>query len=269
MQVPVPKKAPAAVEPPPGICQQCGGTGWKIVADGGNGTAVACDCSKSRRGVDLLALAQIPQRYQHCRLRNFKTDYSESQQASSLTRAREASELYVRDFVPDGRGSTTGGLIYVGPPGVGKTHLAAAVLRELVERYRVRGRFAEFTDLLHQIQATFNNSSRRTREEIMRPVIDAEILVLDELGAQKPSQWVMDVLYLIINTRYTRKLPTLFTSNFDLPSTATHQRDGSANLDTRISALLVSRIFEMARKVKVSGLDFRREVKHFQNLPGK
>lgn len=273
MQVPVPKKAPAAVEPPPGICPECGGTGWKVRPDGGNGTAVACDCSKSRRGVDLLALAQIPERYQHCRLSNFKTDFGQSQPGGSLNQAREASELYIRDFVPDGRGSTTGGLIFVGPPGVGKTHLAVAVLRDLVERFRVRGRFAEFTELLHQIQATFGDSSRRTREQIMQPVIDAEVLVLDELGAQKPSQWVMDILYLIINTRYTRKLPTIFTSNFDLPSSQSGQRsgreEGTATLDHRISALLVSRIFEMARKVKVSGPDFRREVKHWQNLPGK
>ena len=155
------------------------------------------------------------------------------------------------------------------------------MLTELIERYQVRGRFVDFTALLHQIQSTFGDSSRETKESILRPIIDAEVGVLDELGAQKPTEWVMDTLYLIMNTRYTRRLTTLFTTNYRLNGTAERGKAGHEaaaqggapafdSLGSRISPLLVSRLFEMAQVVDMMGCktDYRREVKMHRHRVG-
>jgi DNA replication protein DnaC len=250
-----------------------------VVADGGAGTARACSCRERGAASRLVAAAGIPARYQHCRLASFTTTSLSPRERAQLMSARAAAERYVDEFVQDG-GFRQSGLLFVGPPGAGKTHLAVGVLRSLVERYRVHGRFVEFTSLIHQIQATFDPSSPESKRQILDPLADAEVLVLDELGAQQPTPWVRDILYLIINTRYTRRLPTLFTTNYRLepdqgpskgaPKARTLDRgrdlepaaafDEAALLSTRLPAMLVSRLYEMAQPVVLDAVeDFRRE----------
>ena len=204
------------VEPDPDVCPDCHGRGWKVVADGGAGAAARCDCHKRDRGREYLQRAGIPQRYKRCRLSNFETtgarDVSEH-----LLRAQKISERYVEIFFdPAENRFRESGLIYIGVPGTGKTHLAVAVLIELIERYNVRGRFIDFTALVHKIQSTFDPSSAESKHMVLDPIIRADVLVLDELGAQKPTEWVMDTLYLIINSRYLERLPTIFTTNYHL-----------------------------------------------------
>src|SRR4051794_5874707 len=203
---------PEVVEDP---CPECGGRGWVVVADGGAGTARACSCRERDVVPRLTAAAGIPARYQHCKLSNFTTASGTPRERAQLLNAKAVAERYVEEFVQDG-GFRQSGLLFVGPPGGGKTHLAVGVLRALIERYRVHGRFVEFTALIHQIQATFDASSRESKRQTLAPLADAELLVLDELGAQQPTPWVRDTLYLIINPRYTRRLPTLFTTNYRL-----------------------------------------------------
>ena len=274
----------APVEPDPNLCPECHGRGWKIVADGGAGSAVRCDCKKRDRGREYLAQAGIPERYRRCRLSTFKTTGSANPQVrEQLQRAHSISQRYVERFWDSQENRfREAGLIYIGPPGVGKTHLAVAVLSEIIERYKVRGRFVDFTVLLHEIQATFDESSGPSKATILSPIVDAELLVLDELGAQKPTQWVQDTLYLIMNTRYTRRLPTLFTTNYQLEAQpgrpegrgrrATSDGERPELLKSRLSALLVSRLYEMAQPVKLTvnaaEWDYRREVKMHQHRIG-
>ncbi len=279
-----PKVAPIEIEPDPDLCPECHGRGWKVTADGGAGSAVRCDCQKRGRGLEYLAKAGIPERYRRCRLSTFKTTGSANPKVrEQLQRAHSISQRYVERFF-DSRQNRfrESGLIFIGPPGVGKTHLAAAVLSEIIERYKVRGRFVDFTALLHEIQATFDASSNSSKAKILAPIVDAELLVLDELGAQKPTEWVRDTLYLIMNTRYTRRLPTLFTTNYPLEAPPRRQADrgGRATADgahaeplaSRLSVLLVSRLYEMAQPVKLSvnaaEWDYRREVKMHQHRIG-
>lgn len=255
-------------------CPLCGGRGWVLAADGGAGTAIGCECRKLGLGARLLAGSGIPERYRHCRFENFETSHYDPATRDQLLRALAESRAYVESFLGADGTTRESGLLYVGPTGVGKTHLAAAVAIELIERRRVRVRFVEFTDLLHQIQATFQPNTPGSKSEILDGLAEAELLVLDELGAQKPTAWVQDVLYLIINARYVSRRPTIFTTNFRLDAGPRHaEREekldrgastpGLESLGHRLQATLVSRLYEMARPILLDGVeDFRRTVRN-------
>lgn len=249
-------------------CPICEGRGWVVVDDGGAGSAKRCECARKAAGPRLLAATGIPDRYLNCRLDNFKVASPEASQRDALLRARTVAQHYVDSFLElDGK-FREAGLIFIGPPGVGKTHLAVGVLTEVVRRYGRHGRFVDFTALLHEVQATFSSTEGVTKSDLLDPICSADVLVLDELGAQKPTPWVGEILYLILNTRYGRRLPTVFTTNYRLEKSA-GDRDaltpGGEMLASRIPAMLVSRLFEMAQPVVLESADYRREVMMHQH----
>jgi DNA replication protein DnaC len=247
-------------------CPLCEGRGWVLATDGSAGTARPCSCRAVVASSLRLERSGIPRRYSGTTLANFNVEHLEDR--DRLWEAREISRRYVESFVAPGGGFRETGLLYVGPPGGGKTHLAVGVLRALIERYAVRGWFVDFTSLVHQIQSTFDPGSEESKRQVLDPVIEAEVLVLDELGAQRPTPFVNDMLYLVLNSRYTRCLPTIFTTNhpLDEPRRGPTPLDrspavGTEPLTSRIPARLVSRLYQMAQTIDLSVSDFRREIK--------
>jgi len=149
------------------------------------------------------------------------------------------------------------GLLYLGGCGVGKTHLAVAVLKELILK-GIPGLFYDFRDLLKEIQDSYNSNTHTSELKVLSPVYDAEVLVLDELGATKPTEWVQETMTHIINKRYNERKITIFTSNY-LEIKIDNAYDET--LSDRVGVRLLSRLHEMCRSILIEGDDYRDIIK--------
>jgi DNA replication protein DnaC len=223
-------------------CELCDDTGWRPVELNGVRQVQRCDCRHARLGQQRLAAARIPKRYQHCTIANF-TAYNESL-LSAVGKAKAVAESYP---------ASGKGIFLEGQPGVGKTHLAVAVLRQVIEQTNARGLFYDTRDLLRVIRSTYDPSIKTTELDVLRPVMQADLLVLDDLGAEKTSEWVEETMNLIVNTRYNERRLTLFTSNYaDIPD------DSEPNsLLFRIGHRMRSRLHEMCEFIVLDGADYR------------
>ncbi|MEW5975362.1 MAG: ATP-binding protein [Acidobacteriota bacterium] len=240
-------------------CPVCGGTGWKYLEKEGRSLVSRCECYLKSRVDRILAGAGIPARYEACSFESFHPV------TPKLAVAKTLAMRFVEDYpVVDC------GLLILGPCGVGKTHLAISILRALVDKLQISAVFTDFRDLLKRIQDSFNPVSHTSEMEILRPVLNTEVLVLDDLGAERPTEWVRDTFAYILNTRYNQKLTTILTSNFDDSAReAKTLSDGSRvrheeTLTDRIGERLRSRLYEMCKVIRIEGSDFRIEVKQAQ-----
>ena len=226
----------------PVVCFVCFGSGMEVVPGKG---ARRCRCHKQDAQTKLLEAARIPRRYEECSLAN----YQPAANNGSQLRAFNYAYRLVQEYPLVERG-----LLFTGACGVGKTHLSVAILRELIEKKGVSCLFYEFGTLLKEIQNSYNPVAQTSELKVLTPVIEAEVLVLDELGASKPTDWVRDTMMHVINTRYNDRRLTIFTTNY--LDGRSSERDEI--LEDRIGVRLRSRLFEMCKTVQIEGEDYRR-----------
>lgn len=224
-------------------CAICDGTGWKTIEIDGVRRVTRCDCWREKVADTLLADSRIPRRYQHCSLDTFVT-YPNERLLNAVTRAKRFADQFP---------VVEKGLFLVGPPGIGKTHLAVAVLKHVIRGTGARGIFYDTRDLLKVIRSTYDPTNRTSEQDILRPVMTAELLVLDDLGAEKTSDWVEETLNLIVNTRYNERRATIFTSNFE----EKEDRTDPESLLARVGFRMHSRLYEMCDFVEFEGADYR------------
>ena len=223
-------------------CPVCEDTGWKALDVNGVRRVVRCECWKSQVAGALLGDARIPARYNNCDFTTFETNHD------SLRDAHRRATEFAQKFPVVERG-----LLFYGQPGVGKTHLATAILKDVIRSKNARGKFYETSELLRLLRETYGTGTRVNEMDILRPVMEAELLVLDDLGQEKTSDWVQETLGLLINTRYASRLPTIFTTNLVDNADVTDPN----SIAYRVGLRTRSRLLEMCDWVPMSGYDVR------------
>jgi len=255
------------------VCPLCEGTGWKTVpgpdsvSSRNDRRVMRCDCQLRARAQSLLTAARIPRRYEHCELTNFEFDGDHR----ALAPARMAACRFVEEYPLDRTG-----LLLVGKTGRGKTHLAVGIAKALIREKGIECIFFDYAGLLKVIQDSYNPSVEATELGLLRPVFETEVLVLDDLGSVRPTEWRWDTVRLILNTRYNEKRTTIITTNFaDEPAAAVAIPDSRRTsesfataraaaiddtLGDRIGETMRSRLHEMCRLVEVNGSDYRETI---------
>jgi DNA replication protein DnaC len=207
------------------------------------------------RSERLLSQARIPPHYRTCDFDSYTVEGSQR----GATSAKIAASKFVEQYPLDKTG-----LLLIGPSGAGKTHLAVAILKELTVKKGIPSLFCDYRDLLKQIQNSYNPSVEVTELELLSPVFQTEVIVLDDLGAVVPTGWVWDTVSVILNTRYNENRTTIITTNFQdgpaagVASTRSAERQATT-LGDRIGERMRSRLCEMCRVVDLDAPDYRKK----------
>jgi len=173
--------------------------------------------------------------------------------------AREKSIKFVEDYMHN----SASGLIYIGKPGTGKTHLCYSVCKEIIEHeiskaeypqdYSSRIRIYNITNLINDIKSTYTGKSTKSEYDIMNFCKSLNLLILDDLGKEYSkidafgNSWFNEKLYKIINDRYENEKPIIITTNFTI-----------LELENKIDPAIISRLIEMCDGIKCDWEDYRR-----------
>jgi DNA replication protein DnaC len=218
--------------------------------------AERCACVAVSRVAGALDSAQIPPLYGQASFENFVLPKDNPIHNAAMAKVMVEVRGFAREFPGAGRP----GLLFIGDPGVGKTHLAVATLRALIAK-GFSGLFFDYQNLLDRIRSGYSELSGASDREAYRNVLDAEILLLDDLGAHRVTDWVEDTVTSIITWRCNHRKPTIFTTNLADADAGTDVLErGTApgskttyktTLSERIGSRARSRIFEMCRVIRM------------------
>ena len=234
-------------------CSRCGGTGWVIEQIAGLSGADRCACVDPGLAARIEERANIPPIYRNASVDSFLLPVDNPGARQSLGTVVLTVKGYIREFPNVPRP----GLLFMGASGTGKTHLAVAVLRELIGR-GFEGVFYDFQNLLDRIRSGYDQASGTSDREAYRTALETEIVVLDDLGAHRVTDWVEDTVTAIITYRCNNGKATIVTTNLRDPEAGDKRSSGlEENLQTkffleeRVGTRARSRLFEMCRLVRM------------------
>jgi DNA replication protein DnaC len=221
--------------------------------------AIPCDCHYQRIGESLLKKSGLPPLHKDSNFGNYHPE----------NKWQEAARIIAWKYVDEWPLSRDKGILFWGPCGVGKTHLLVAMARELAEQKHVSCTFIDFRDFLERRRREFNTN--RPDEETER-ILETDLLLLDELGAVRQTDWTYEVINIIINARYNRNKPLIATTNYpfsgpadEMPTDTWKPAARKETLGDRVGYRSFSRLNEICRVVEITGDDHRRNVVSIQS----
>lgn len=261
-------------------CKKCGGKGFVYDVRDGYDFVVKCDCQSSQDVKHQLREAGIPHRFWYGTLRpgsksrksfmpgggslklvdkgikeSFRHNFVSQKQA--LDKCLNLLNQYVDRFVHK-KDVETPGLLMFGSCGLGKTHLLATLLTDLVYEGLTQVRFCDYSGLMRQIRYSYSQQNVQ-ESSILAPLIRSKVLVLDDLGGETTENlsWLQDVLGFILTERQNRSLPTLISTNYPDDEDLKETQRAVICLSDRIGTRLRSRLFELCPKMRMRGMDLR------------
>lgn len=237
-------------------CKKCNDIGWVYTKKG----VVRCSCKLGNFDKNIYERMKIPPRYRHVSLETFQI-------LKKYNHHKVIEE--VKKYILSNDFKLGKGLFFVGSPGVGKTHLAISILKEFYKKRGIVGLFYDTNSLLFDLRGTFDGSS--STRELLEEVVNTPILVLDDIGAERLSDWARDILHYIITTRYNQLKPVIITSNINISNESEdienenneeisykNQQETEVSLKDRLGHSIASRLEEMCKIIKVQGEDMRK-----------
>jgi DNA replication protein DnaC len=236
-------------------CEKCGGTGYIVVERNGLSGAERCSCFFEHRVEKLREFSNIPPNFVDKSIESFQLPHDNPVARQALADVLLEVKKYARDYpVVD-----KPGLLLIGNPGTGKTHLAVGALKSLITK-GFEGLFYDYQQLLTDIQRSWSQQAGAEQDAIFRRVMEIEVLLLDDLGARRAMDWVEDVVTELITYRYNHRKPLIATTNLAEPA-AGHQVSGGKTVGGAVRAGKTlgeivgersrSRLFEMCRVVSM------------------
>ena len=227
-------------------CKQCRGSGLaRVERPNGSAEMVACPCeiTEIRRRVALYNRAQIPPRFHQAQIDRYE--------------ARNQAQLTVKQTLVRIRDSFQGslGLGLHGPPGVGKTHLLTALAGWMTLVGGKEVIYADFSTLIAELRAGFDRGVGENR--LIEPIANVQVLMIDELGKGRASEWEKGVIDRIVSHRYNAQLPTFYATNYSIPDQSVFEGEFGESLRSRLGARVWSRLQEMSTPTYLVGPDFR------------
>lgn len=199
-------------------CPICRDSGWVLIPDGGQGTAVECKCGIRQRKImnGYLSFANIPESFKNVSLDNFNIKIYNNQ--NRVNAALKIVKYWLDNFESmQERGM--GLYLYSNAKGSGKTRMAASVANELIYAKHIQVKFATSLQILNEIKKSWDKkNNEHTESKLLDSLSKTDILVIDDFGTEQIRDWISELFYQIINNRYVDKKITIFTSNSELES---------------------------------------------------
>ena len=226
-------------------CNKCNDTGW-IQTDKG---VIRCDCVIERAKEEIWRVMRIPRKYIDAEIWSFSL-YGFKERIGIQRRVEEYIESNDLE-----RGM---GLYIYGDYGSGKTYLAVSILKEIYRKKGIIGLFYDVGSLLYDLRDSYSGNGSLS-SKILNKIKKTKLLVLDDLGSERPSDWAKDIIQYIIFSRYNEKLPTIITSNTPIKHTEKHT-ESTETIETRFGKAVSTRIIETTYLVEMPQTNIREHL---------